>query len=57
MTLTFLGKPYQSTASEVAQAPTAQMGKYRGVPVHFSAARVAPCATLQLSYRGVSYNH
>jgi len=57
MTLTFLGQPYQSTSTEVAQAPTAQTGKYRGSTVHFSAARVAPRSNLQLSYRGHSYIH
>ncbi|HIK14787.1 MAG TPA: DUF4278 domain-containing protein [Leptolyngbyaceae cyanobacterium M33_DOE_097] len=57
MTLTFLGQPYQSTSTEVAQAPTTRTGKYRGATVHFSAARVAPRSNLQLSYRGHSYLH
>jgi len=57
MTLTFLGQPYQSTTSEVAQAATAQTGKYRGATVKFSAAHVAPRSNVQLSYRGTRYSH
>jgi len=57
MTLTFLGQPYQSTSSEVAQAATAQTGKYRGATVKFSAAHVAPRSNVQLSYRGTRYSH
>lgn len=57
MTLNFLGKTYEVTLPEVAQVPTTQTGKYRGATVTFTAARVSPRSSLQLSYRGVRYNH
>jgi len=54
MTLNFLGKTYEAN---LAQVPTAQTGKYRGASMTFTAARVAPRANLQLTYRGNRYSH
>jgi len=57
MMLTFLGQPYEANQTEVAQVPTAQTGKYRGVAVQFSAAHVARRKNVQLTYRGHHYAH
>jgi len=57
MTLNFLGQAYEANLTEVAQVPTTQTGKYRGASMTFTAARVAPCSNLQLTYRGNRYSH
>lgn len=56
MTLTFLGRKYEATATTVETVPSEQVGKYRGNLVRFSTTRVAPQPPTQLTYRGISYN-
>jgi len=55
MTLTFLGQPYETTATEISPIPSEQIGQYRGATTRFSSSRVTSRTNVQLTYRGVSY--
>jgi len=55
MTLTFLGQPYETTATEILPIPSEQVGQYRGATTRFSSSRVTSRTNVQLTYRGVSY--
>ena len=59
MKLSFLGANYEAHFENVQVTDTEKIGTYRGAPLERKAFKVAehPHQLVQLTYRGVKYNH